>query len=559
LKTSHLYSPELINRTKSVILLFFILFPRWADSQGSGKDFRIQGYIHSDAKYYVKDLAIGFDQSIRNLRSNSYGNIQLSYKRFSAGLRYEAYLPQLLGYSSQYEGHGIANLFGTYNSPLFAITAGSFYEQFGSGLILRSYENHDLGIDNSLLGTRITYSPVRGLSFKTFIGKQRNYWVLGKGVVKGIDSEWNVLESLGKSLNTSVITGLSFVSRYQKDNDPLYKLPENVAAFSGRLSIFHDEFQFSGEYGYKINDPSAVNNLIYKYGEAFLFSGSYAVTGFGILVSGKWIDNMDFRSERGATGQAMMLGFMPSTFTEHTYSLAAMYPYASQPLGEATLHSEITWVIPKNSQWGGKYGTTLVLQLAMANSIKKEPVNSLFPVGTSGTKGYRSSFPGIGKEKYFRDISLEITRKFSGSFKSVAGFTTIFYNKSVMEGHQGESDVKATIGYLDFTCKISNKQSLRTELQHLYTQQDKGSWALLLLEYSLAPRWAFSVTDQFNYGNEVSNERNHYPLLILNYNRNSQSLNLLFGRQREGLVCIGGVCRYVPASTGFGLIYTLTF
>jgi len=542
-----------------MIITVFLAFPLWVNSQKSVKDIRIQGYIHSDAKYYLKDPAIGFDQPNRNSRSNSYGNIQLGYKRFSAGLRYEAYLPQLIGYSNLYEGHGIANLFGTYSSPVLTITAGSFYEQFGSGLILRSYENHDLGIDNSLLGTRITYSPIKGLSFKTFIGKQKNYWALGKGLVRGIDTEWNVLESLGKSRITTVITGLSFVSRYQKDNDPLYKLPENVAAFSGRFSLYHAEFQLSGEYGYKINDPSAVNNLIYKNGQAVVITGSYAIKGFGILLSGKWIDNMDFRSERGATGQALTIGFLPATFTEHTYSLPAMYPYASQPLGEATLHSEITRVIPRNTWWGGKYGTTLVLQLAWANSIKKEPVHLLIPIGSSGTKGYRSSFPGIGKEKYFRDISLEITRKFTPDFKSIAGFSRIYYNKSVLEGHPGEADVKATIAYADMTFKISPTRSFRTELQHLYTKQDKGSWAMVLCEYSLAPRWIFSVADQFNYSNDITNERDHYPLLNISYNRNAHSVSMLMGRQREGLICIGGVCRYVPASTGFGLIYTVTF
>ena len=171
----------------------------------------------------------------------------------------------------------------------------------------------------------------------------------------------------------------------------------------------------------------------------------------------------------------------------------------------------------------------------------------------------RHPFPGIGKEKYFRDISLEITRKFSPDFKSIAGLSRIYYSKSVLEGHPGEPDVKASIGYIDLTCKISAKQNFRTELQHLYTKQDKGSWAMVLCEYSLAPQWIFSVTDQFNYGNDISNEKDHYPLLNISYNRNAHNVSLLMGRQREGLICIGGVCRYVPASAGFGLIYTVTF
>jgi len=36
---------------------------------------------------------------------------------------------------------------------------------------------------------------------------------------------------------TIVILGGSAVSRFQRDEDPIYNLPENVAAFAGRLTI----------------------------------------------------------------------------------------------------------------------------------------------------------------------------------------------------------------------------------------------------------------------------------------------------------------------------------
>ncbi|HML86108.1 MAG TPA: DUF6029 family protein [Bacteroidales bacterium] len=32
-----------------------------------------------------------------------------------------------------------------------------------------------------------------------------------------------------------------------------------------------------------------------------------------------------------------------------------------------------------------------------------------------------------------------------------------------------------------------------------------------------------------------------------------------YGRQREGLLCVGGVCRQVPAATGFTLTLTTSF
>ena len=64
------------------------------------------------------------------------------------------------------------------------ITLGNYYEQFGSGFILRTYEERSLGIDNSLLGARLLYKPFNGVSLKLLSGKQRRYWKHNKALVQ---------------------------------------------------------------------------------------------------------------------------------------------------------------------------------------------------------------------------------------------------------------------------------------------------------------------------------------------------------------------------------------
>jgi hypothetical protein len=129
----------------------------------------------------------------------------------------------------------------------------------------------------------------------------------------------------------------------------------------------------------------------------------------------------------------------------------------------------------------------------------------------------------------------------------------------VLQGHPGEQDVTATTFYTDLSFSVSPRKSLRTELQHLYTEQDKGSWALALLEYSPYPGWSLALVDQYNYGNPVSADKKHYLLLNMTVDRNAHHLNLELGRQREGVVCVGGVCRYSPEYSGFSLSYRFTF
>ena len=65
------------------------------------------------------------------------------------------------------------------------LTAGTFYEQFGSGFVLRTYEERSLGIDNSLLGGRVKANPLPGVFVKALAGKQRRYWELNPGWLGG--------------------------------------------------------------------------------------------------------------------------------------------------------------------------------------------------------------------------------------------------------------------------------------------------------------------------------------------------------------------------------------
>jgi hypothetical protein len=45
----------------------------------------------------------------------------------------------------------------------------------------------------------------------------------------------------------------------------------------------------------------------------------------------------------------------------------------------------------------------------------------------------------------------------------------------------------------------------------------------------------------------------------MGYTRQATRLALTFGRQAEGVICVGGVCRVVPASSGLSLTLTTNF
>jgi hypothetical protein len=56
--------------------------------------------------------------------------------------------------------------------------------------------------------------------------------------------------------------------------------------------------------------------------------------------------------------------------------------------------------------------------------------------------------------------------------------------------------------------------------------------------------------NQWSYGNPDVKKQLHYPTVMLGVTLKTTRIAIGYGRQREGIICIGGVCRQVPASNG---------
>ena len=560
--------------------LFFVfsLLPLFLAAQDLIKNSEVSGNFQTDAQYYMPDSKMGIsDTSLDGniVRMNGYAEINYAYKDFTAGMRFEAYLPPLIGYDKEYQGAGVPYWFVNYKNDKLEVTAGNFYEQFGNGMSLRTWQEWTLGYDNSLRGLRVKFTPINGITVKGVWGYQRNYWEPfannNRGIVKGGDVEFfinDIFPSL-KNSKTKLTFGGSFVSDYQKAKtlpDHLvdttlytFKLPENVATWSGRINLNVGGFNFYTEYAHKINDPSTMNKFIYKDGNGLFTTIGYSQKGLGVIISAKSIDNMSYKSNRMITKNQLDINYLPSITKEHSYALASMYPYATQANGEFGYAGTITYTIPKNSKLGGKSGLTIAINYSHVNSNKKDSIDGI-RIGKPGTLGYKTSFFQPGNTLYYQDFNVEISKKFSKTWKGIFTYLNQAYNKDVVEGHLNEYGiVYSNIGIADVTWKITKKHALRFELQGLWTKQDKGNWVAGLLEYTIAPQWFFSVQDQWNYGNSEKSQQIHYYLISAGYTYNTSRISLSYGRQREGILCVGGVCRYVPAASGLTLTLSSSF
>ncbi len=511
----------------------------------------VHGDFEINSQFYNPDSIIDAKQPPQKIAANIYGYITLRYNNFTAGLRYETYQNALLGYDQRYNGQGIAHRFIQYADTFVTVTLGNFYEQFGNGLVLRTYENRALGFDNALDGARLLLHPAPGIYLKALIGHQRYYWTDGPGVVRGVDGEININQALNIDWKTGITLGGSFVSRFQSDDNPVYILPQNVAAFAGRLNINRGFFNLNAEYAYKINDPSADNFYIYKDGSALYVSMSYASRGLGIILSANRYDNFSFRSDRNATGNDLLINSLPTIVPTHAYALENIYPYAVQPQGEMGISGEIFYRFRRKSLLGGRYGTLISLNFIRINNIDKTP-------RFDGT-GYASRFLVPGKDIFYQEMGLKLEKKFSPHFKLKAKYVNLVYNKDFVQGLVGYGTVWANIGIIDLTWKINSHHALRSELQTLQSHQDLGNWIMGFVEYSISPHWYFTIMEQYNYNNTHINQPVNYYTGAITYVQGGTRLSIGYGRQREGIVCVGGVCRNVPASNGLIFNFSTTF
>lgn len=499
------------------------------------------GSLESTNHYYLQDENLSIPKPDNPVASNNYLHLQYTNGPFTSALQYEAYMPPLTGYPYQLEGNAVTFLNFNYSKEMIGITAGSFYEQFGSGLSFRAYESRELGINNAVNGLRVILRPLDFITIKGIYGRPREYLGISSSYLRGADMEFDLTKIMKTSL--AIKTGGGIISRYQAYTGPADNFPSNVNAYNARLSADYANFNLETEYVYKSVDPSLTNNYSYANGGALLISGNYTSGGFGLYASAKFLKNMDFRSDRESEGNYMMVNYLPANTWQHSYMLANIYPYSTQPDGEASIQTDLNYTIPKGSIIGGIYGTRLRFGFAHTRNLGSDENNS--PVLVS-----------FGNEIYYQDLTLEITRKWSPSLKTIASVTNLRYDKSAIE-YPGADYIKATIVLLESQLRMSDLFSLRTELQHLWTKQDDGNWAAVLAELGFAPSLSIFISDMCDYQNE--NDMAHYISSGISFSKDLLRISTGYGRFREGLICAGGVCQRVPAYRGFNLKISVNF
>lgn len=519
------------------------------------------GNFQNTNQFYVNDSKIGTNttQYKREL-SSSDAWLFLSYKLkgFKFNLRYDVFNNSpLFNPSEAYTKSGIGMWSVSKDIDKFNVTVGYFYDQFGTGMVFRAFEDRNLGLDFAINGARVIYTPSENTQIKAFTGLQKFRFDVRPEVIKGVNIEHRieVNEDLNFQLGASGVnrtidqstmnTIVGTINNYELANRfiPTY----NVYLGNIYNTLSYKKFSLYTEYCQKSKEAifnPKLDRMELKDGRVYYTSLSFSTKGLGINAQYKRIESFSLRTSPLENLNLGMIAYLPSLTRQNTYRLLARYNAVVQELGENALGMEFT--IKPQWDYFKKHQTTININTSVVTGKNDFDANRINPFDFS-----------TDTTRYFREHYIDVSHKFNKKFKAMLGFQYINYNQQLFEQKTKEyAYVTAKTYFGEITYKLTPTRSLRVEAQYLNTAQDLGSFINGTVELNIAPHYSFSVGDMVNVDRVKRNTTSssddlvHYWNVFGSYTYKTTRMTAGFIKQVEGVNCTGGVCRVEPAFSG---------
>jgi len=519
-----------------VISIFIIL----ASINVKGQDkLQVNGSLMLNTGLYQYDSSLNTTNSqyLHQLSSaEAWFTINANYDGFYTTVRYDLFEnSQLINPNEDYTAQGLNFFSVTKSIGNFTFTGGNFYDQIGSGILFRAYEERTLGLDYAMQGIRIIYKLNDSTSVKVFGGNQKNRFAVTPQFIRcaEIDHLWGI----GK---VGFNTGAGFMNRTLDDatvqqlitdinNLPLsarFNPVYNVYAGTFYNTAIWKNFNWYVEGAAKSKEAVFITNpttdsgeLVNKNGYVIYSALGYSRSGLGINLQYRKIDNFILRVNPYDNLLVGVMDYLPALSKQDAYRLPARYSISALPQGESAYQGEITYSFDTKNNIN--FNTSQVF----------DPTGNLL----------------------FREYYADYTKKFNPAVKMVTGLNSVIYDQSVYESEPTDPTVHTITPFTEWTIRLgkSLRKSIQFEAQYLFTRQDVGDFAYLEAEYDLAPKFTFTLLDMYNDRPVLPNApKLHYPGIFTSYTVNQTVISIGYTKQPEGIICTGGICRVEPAFSG---------
>ncbi len=548
----HIFIWKYIKNTTLYCILLYTSLNSFAQDQDKGY---ITGTLMLNANFYQRDTIRGtLGPVYDNYLSGADAWLNVNYNRgdFRAGIRIDAYQNSILfNPTGSYSGQGLAIFYVEKQISKLNLTGGYFYDQFGSGITFRAYEARGIGIDNAIMGIRLKYELNNNWMIKAFTGRQKFRFDLFEPIIKGaaIDGFVKVNEDIqllpgvsivNRTLDNSTLNNIvSEINSYDVEDRfiPTY----NVYTYSAYNNLLYKNISWYLEYARKSSDAVRdINNTgqLFKTPGSVLYTTlSYSKKGFGTTLQYRRIDQFDFRTSPNETLLNGIINYLPTFSRQNTYRLISRYNAIPQFEGENAFQGDVIFTPQKGYTFNISYA-----------NIQKPDGELLY-------------------QESYMDAKLRPGKKLT----TIIGIQHTLFNKLV---YQGKGDIVETITpFSEFSYKLTTRKSIRMELQYQYSRkylsEDFGDWVYGLVEFNVAPKYSFAVSDMFNidpwrdewakdWEKMTSAEKDalkdtyrlHFPTISASFTQKATKFTISYAKQVEGVVCTGGICRFQPAFSG---------
>ena len=541
-------------QTKYIFWLFLVSTSIFQLNAQTGNDENyLSGSFNANGNAFIRDTAIGAANTPQ-YDHQLYGAeawLGLNYNRwgFDMGLRFDLFNnSNLLNPQGSYTAQGIGRWYVKKKIHNLSLAAGYLYDQIGSGIIFRAYEERPLAIDNALYGVSVGYQITPNWTVKALTGKQKQQFTTYGSIVRALNTEgfiadkggkWTLAPGIGmvhKTIDDETVDQLvSVLSTYTPQDSIGAKF--NNFAFTAYNTLSAGRFSWYIEGAYKTaevifdqfeekhnwNGTNSLGKFVFRPGNIVYSTVSYAAKGLGITLEGKRTQDFVVRVNPFVTLNRGMINFLPPMSRNNTYRLTARYNPATQELGEKAVQLDVQYN-HKRKWWAG------------------------FNF---------SNITNLRDDQLYREIHTELGMK-KKKWQLLGGVQLQTYNQEIYENKPGVEIVQTVTPYAEFLYKFDKKKSLRVEMQYMDTHQDFGSWVFGLAEFGIAPHWIFTISDMYNIQPKKTDDLHYYSAGVV-YLHHVNRISLSYVKQVEGVVCTGGICRLEPAFNGVKTTVSTTF
>jgi hypothetical protein len=477
---------------------------------------------------FANQLEYSYDVDKKLEIFENWLNLDFRKSIFSAGIRLDVFQPndpnpsisrgkdRYADISFKYFGVKLGNAREGLN-----ITVGNFYELFGRGMVLKSYEDRNIRIDNNLLGVKVEGSYAK-FKLTALTGMAENMSAERNDILHAADLEYRGFKPIKM--------GASFASNQPKGDEAR----THLAAVRIEPSIWN--FDFYGEYGIKQNEDikeNIFNGDESLAGKAFYGSMNFYLTSFSFSGEYKFYDNYSFTSSDGT----IAYNTPPALRSDYSYMLLNRHPSALNPNNEKGFQVEASYSLSEHTNFTANYAETKTLSSrSLYQRIRKIQTNS-------------SSFLPI--QTQLKQFFGQAQHKWTESLTTIAAFG---YSEELSGNTKSITPILENRIYLDDI--NSFKIVLEHQLTNNRTTSEQYYDSVLLLEYLRSPKLSIALVTEMETREPEEGRivRKIYSFVQVGYKFGQHmDVSILVGSRQAGNICIGGVCRFEPEFSGVEL------